>query len=157
MKFSNEKTIIKYKLTYGFLIGIFVFYSIYKAIVLNDSISNTSSLFLFSVLFLLLLYWYRKATYFEYDSNGLGLVMLRRGILLSELTNYREQRIEIPKTKLYKYRYKNYVWSKKIYLYIKTNNAIKKIRVDVTLLSSKKIKALKASLGKIVRENSSAK
>lgn len=156
MKFSNEKKIAKYKLTYGFLIGTLISYYIYKAIVLNEAISNIDSLVLFTGLSLALLYWYRKATYFEYDSNGLGLVIIRKGILLSEITNYREQRIEIPKTKLTKYKYTNYVFTKRVFLYIKTNHKVKKTSVDVTLLSNKKIKALQASLNKIVLENSSS-
>ncbi|MFD0962503.1 hypothetical protein [Pseudofulvibacter geojedonensis] len=155
MKFSNEKKITKYKLTYGLLIGILIGYYLYKVIVLNDSISNIDSIILVVSLLLLLIYWHQKATYFEYDSTGLGLVIIRKGILLSEYNNYREQRIEIPKTKLYKFGYSNYFFSKKIHLYIKSNNTVKKTSVDVTLLSNKKIKALKASLNKVVRENSS--
>ena len=157
MKFSNEKNITKYKLTYGLLVGLLITYYIYKVIVLNDSISSVESLVLVASLLLLLMYWYKKATYFEYDSSGLGLVIIRKGILLSEYNNYREQRIEIPKTKLHKYSYTNYFFTKKICLYIKTKNTIKKTSVDVTLLSNKKIKALKASLNKVVRENSSIK
>lgn len=157
MKFSNEKKIAKYKITYGFLIGVLVAYYIYNWVLLEGSFSSIESLALFITFSIILLYWYKKATYFEYDSGGLGLVIIRKGILLSEYANYREQRIEIPKKNLYKYSYHNYIFSKKVCLYIKTNHKIKKASVDVTLLSNKKIKALQASLDKVVRENSSVK
>ena len=85
----------------------------------------------------------------------LGLVFISRGILLSEINNYREQRIEIPKSKLKKFHIKNMFFSKKLYLYIKTHGVIKKVNLDISFLEGKKRKALKMSLNKVVQENSS--
>ena len=106
-------------------------------------------------MFLVIVYWYKRAKYIEYDSSGLGLVFISKGVFLSEINNYREQRIEIPKSKLKRFRIKNIFFTKKLYLYIKTHGVIKKVSFDITFLGSRKTKALKISLDKVVQENSS--
>lgn len=153
MKFSNEKKIGFYKNAYVFLfICLMALWSLNYLI--DTQLSSSSFLLATVVLIIAFLYWYQKAKYFEYDSTGLGLVLISRGILVSDYTNYREQRIEIPKTKLHKFKVRKNPISKKLCLYIKSTNGIKKTSVDITLLSNNRIKALEASLHKVIEQNS---
>jgi len=158
MKFTNKKSLPLYKggyVVFGVLLLSFFSYNYIVTSLLKFDVYEVGGLIL--LMFFLFLYWYKKAKHIQYDSSGLGLVFISKGIMLSEINNYREQRIEIPKSKLKRFHIKNLFFNKKLYLYIKTHGVIKKVSLDITFLGSKKRKALKMSLGKVVQENSSNK
>ncbi|MBT8394834.1 MAG: hypothetical protein KJN66_08285 [Bacteroidia bacterium] len=94
------------------------------------------------------------AKYFEYDSDGDILVILNRGLIVSEIINYRERLVEIPKRKLLYYKLKNYGIYKSLNLYIRSGkNRQKRIKFNVTLVPKRKLRYLKMSLNKIVKQN----
>jgi hypothetical protein len=101
-------------------------------------------------------YWYNISKFIQYDSTGLGLVFVSKGIVISNVNNYREQRIEIPKNKLSKFNINTSLFYKKLELYIISSNVTKKVILDITSLDKKKIKNLHTSLQKVVQENSTS-
>lgn len=156
MKFTNKRSKPLYKLGYLILGGLIISFFCYNYLISNSSLFQIHEIILFILLvFLLLVYWYKRARYIEYDSTGSGLVFISKGVVISEIRNYREQRIEIPKNVLKKFHIKNMFFSKKLYLYIKTHGVIKKVCLDITFLGNRKKNALKKSLDKVVQENSS--
>jgi len=158
MKFTNKKIKPFYKGGYVDLGVILLSFFSYNYLILNSSLFQIHEIGVFSLLvFLILVFWYKRAKHIEYDSTGLGLVFISKGVLLSEIRNYREQRIEFPKDKLKRFRVKNLFFTKKLYLYIYTHGVVKKVCLDISFLGGKKTKALKMSLNKIVQENSSNK
>ncbi|MBT8303461.1 MAG: hypothetical protein KJP09_03245, partial [Bacteroidia bacterium] len=63
-------------------------------------------------------------------------------------------RAEFPKSKLLYYKLNNYGVYKSLNIYIKSNdNRQKRLRFNVTLVSNKKLKYLKQSLDKVVKQN----
>jgi len=158
MKFTNKRILPVFKgvyYTFWFLVLSFLGYNY---LIDNASILEQYELgILVLVLFLMFIYWYKRAKHIEYDSSGLGLVFISKGVLLSEIRNYREQRIEFPKNRLKRFRVENLFFTKKLYLYLYTHGVVKKVCVDISFLGVKKTKALKMSLNKIVQENSSNK
>jgi len=156
MKFTNKKSKPFYKGGYVMLGVILLSFFSYNYLVSNSSLFQVHEIGIFALLvYLILVYWYKRAKHIEYDSTGLGLVFVSKGILLSEIRNYREQRIEFPKNKLKRFRVKNMFFSKKLYLYVSTYGVVKKVCLDITFLGRNKTKALIMSLDKVVRENSS--
>jgi hypothetical protein len=92
--------------------------------------------------------------YFEYDSDGDILVIINRGLIVSELINYREKIVEFPKRKLLYYKLKDYGIYKSLNLYIRSGeNRQKRIKFNVTLVPKRKLRYLKMSLDKIVKHN----
>jgi len=156
MKFTNKKSLPLYKGGYAVLGGVLLSFFSYNFLVTNTVLFQFYEIiFVVLLVWIMFMYWYKKAKYIEYDSSGLGLVFISKGVLLSEINNYREQRIEIPKSKLKSFCVKNEFFTTKLYLYIKTHGVIKKVSLDITFLGSNKKKALNMSLEKVVQENSS--
>lgn len=109
---------------------------------------------MFAVLVLVLLFAHKVSKYFEYDSEGNVLVFVNRGMLLSDILNYREKRAEFPKKKLLYYKLNNYGIYKSLNVYVKSGpSRQKRSKFNVTLLSNKKIKYLRQSLDKVIRQN----
>ena len=110
--------------------------------------------FLITILALALFFAHKVSKYFEYDSDGNILVVMTKGMMLSDFFNYRENRAEFPKKKLLYYRLNNYGIYKSLNLYIKSNgDRQKRLKFNVTLVSDKKLKYLKQSLDKVVKQN----
>lgn len=96
--------------------------------------------------------------YFEYDSDGLKVVVTNKGLLLSDYFNYREHTIEFYKDRLVSYKFNNYLVYKELVLYVKSSSGhIKKERFNVTLVSRKKRKYIRQSLRKMIKENRKSK
>lgn len=92
--------------------------------------------------------------FFEYDSDGLKVVVLNKGLLLSEHFNYREHKLEFDKDRLIAFKFKNYVVYKSLTFYIKNSKGqIKKESFNVTLIPKKKRRYISQSLSKIVKNN----
>ncbi|MBR9913704.1 MAG: hypothetical protein GYB32_02565 [Algicola sp.] len=105
----------------------------------------------FAVLFFLVHF---VSKYFEYDSDGLKVVVLNKGLLFSDKFNYREHRIEFDKKQLYAYRFRNMFVYKTLTLYFKNSREIKsKETFNVTLVNRRKRKYIRQSLSKIIKAN----
>ncbi|MGB1268904.1 MAG: hypothetical protein ACPG45_04145 [Flavobacteriaceae bacterium] len=144
-----------FKLGYLILLFLMSMAVIYNYLILNEVVLAYKEVIILLVFYTFaLIYWYKISKYIEYDSNGSGIVLITKGILLSEFVNHREHRVELPKEKLVNYKVIDCFFYKKLKLYIKSKHKIKKVRMDITFLSATKTKALKLSLDKIVRENS---
>ena len=157
MRFTNKNKILLFKLGYIFLLLIVFSIITYNYIILGSPIFTLFDCLLF-ILFstFICFYWYNISKFIQYDSTGLGLVFVSKGIVISNVNNYREQRIEIPKNKLSKFNINTSLFYKKLELYIISSNVTKKVILDITSLDKKKIKNLHTSLQKVVQENSTS-
>jgi hypothetical protein len=94
------------------------------------------------------------AKYFEYDSDGLKVVVTNKGLLLSDYFNYREHTVEFSKDKLSGFKFNNYLVYKELVLLIKDKHGhTKKERFNVTLVSNKKRRYIRQSLTKMIKLN----
>ncbi|MEO8935089.1 MAG: hypothetical protein ABI295_12360 [Xanthomarina sp.] len=128
--------------------------------VFSDGISNAFIINLMliigvSVLFLML---YFISKHFEYDSDGVKVEVTNKGLLLSDFFKYREHTAEFHKSQLKDFKIKNYLGYKELVLLIENSQGrFKKERFNVTLVSNKKQKYIKQSLGKMIKENRKSK
>ena len=94
------------------------------------------------------------ARYFEYDSDGDKLIIVNQGLILTDYINYRENRVEILKKNLVGFKIHKYIFYQTLVISIKNNDGqLTKERFNITLLKRKKLKYVKQSLRKIVKEN----
>ncbi|GGG46111.1 hypothetical protein [Bizionia arctica] len=92
--------------------------------------------------------------YFEYDSDGLKVVVTNKGLLLSDHFNYREHRVEFSKDGLIGFKFNNYLAYKELVLLVKDKHGhTKKERFNVSLVSKKKRKYIRQSLTKMIKLN----
>jgi hypothetical protein len=97
---------------------------------------------------------HKVSKYFQYDSDGVQVVVLNRGLLLSDYFNYREQKLEFEKESLAGYKFNNYLVYKNLVLYITSRHGHAKREVfNVSLVSRKKRKYIRQSLSKIIKQN----
>lgn len=157
MRINNAKIRATIITVYFFLfltvvVGMLVF-GLFKEWLASRALEYALFLAFFAMLFFVL---YRMAKYFEYDSDGEALVVVSKGLILSEFFNYRQKRVEFPKEKLLSYEFHDYIVYKSLYLYVRSNDGGQsKLKFNVTLVSPKKLKYLKISLTKIVKQNKS--
>ena len=152
----NNKKAKKFVITLYFVFAIVLLFASMSFNVIKSLISSAQYKYgiLFAVLVLVLLFAHRVSKYFEYDSDGDVLVIMNKGMMLSDFFNYRENRAEFPKKKLLYYKLNNYGFYKSLNVYIKPNGAKqKRLKFNVTLVSDKKLGYLKQSLDKIVKQN----
>ena len=97
---------------------------------------------------------YLVSKYFEYDSDGVKVMVVNKGLLLGDYLNYREYKVEFYKKNLIGYKFKNYLIYKVLKLVVRQSNGkIKKHVFNVTLVEKKKRKYIKTSLSKMLRDN----
>ena len=114
----------------------------------------TSSMYVFCGLIIVVIFVHFVARYFEYDSDGAKLVLINKGLILTDFINYRQHKVEIVKQKIQSYNVYNYLFYKTLVLTIKHRNGkISKERFNVTLLKRKKLRYVKQSLKRIIKEN----
>jgi len=102
----------------------------------------------------LFLFVHRISKYFEYDSDGIKVVVINKGLLLADYFNYREHKLEFSKENLVAYKFNNYVVYKSLALYIKDRKGHKrKETFNVTLVAKKKRKYIRQSLSKMIKLN----
>lgn len=112
-------------------------------------------LLVFMVLFIIT---HKVSKYFEYDSDGMQVVVINRGMLLSEYVNYREHVLEFEKDKLKSFKFNNYYFYKSLTLTVKDKfGNIRKETFNVTLVSRKKRRYIRQSLGKLIKQNKKLK
>ncbi|WP_241492518.1 hypothetical protein [Lacinutrix himadriensis] len=122
----------------------------------NEISSNPLVVFLIIVLSFSLLFFavHSISKFFEYDSDGMKVVVTNKGLLLSDRFNYREHTVEFNKTDLKGFKFNNYVVYNTLVLLIKDKSGTsKKERFNVTLVSKKKRKYIKQSLNKMIKNN----
>lgn len=108
----------------------------------------------FALLFFLV---YRISKYFEYDSDGLKVVLINKGLLLTEYLNYREHKLEFDKNRLIAFKFNDYVLYKSLDIYVKDRNGSKKKDTfNVTLVTKKKRRYIRQSLSKMVKANATS-
>ena len=155
MRLNNNKakqTVV----TIYFILLVLLFFSNFRFGFLNELFRNSKTRYLVLVVIIILSFIvvHKIAKYFEYDSDGNVLVVINRGLLLSEFFNYRENRAEFPKSKLLYFRINNYGLYKSLNLYIASGDSKqKRLRFNISLVSNKKIKYMRQSLDKVVKKN----
>lgn len=103
----------------------------------------------FTLIFFLV---HRVSKYFEYDSDGLNVIILNKGLMLSDNFNYREKRIEFAKDNLLAFKFNNFLFYRTLVIYT-TNSRGKKNKdsFNVTLLTKKKRRYVRQSLTKVIK------
>jgi len=92
--------------------------------------------------------------YFEYDSDGSQIIIINKGLLLTDRYDYREHIIEFNKEDLIDFKFRKYFMYKSLMVWYKDNSGTKRRDVfNVTLVTEKKIKYIKQSLSKMIRQN----
>lgn len=110
---------------------------------------------IFALLFIIA---HKVSKYFEYDSDGLQVVIINRGLLLSDYFNYREYKLEFEKESLAGYKFNNYFVYKSLVLYITNIHGIRRTETfNVSLVARKKRKYIRQSLSKIIKHNRNLK
>jgi len=126
-------------------------FSAFSDLTKNPYITFFIIAFGFSVFFFLV---HGISKYFEYDSDGLKVVVMNRGLLFGDQVNYREHKAEFDKEELLGYKFNNYVIYKTLTLLLKDHRGhSKKERFNVTLVAKKKRRYIRQSLSKIVKNN----
>ena len=127
----------------------------FRSINENSALSVLAMVLGFAVLFFIVHFISR---YFEYDSDGLKVVITNRGLLLSDRFNYREHQIEFDKKDLYGYKFSNIIVYKTLTVYLKDHRGRKSRETfNVTLVSKRKRRYIRQSLSKIVKKNKTEK
>lgn len=134
--------------------SIFVFNAV-TGLDVNPLILFLVVLGIFGILFFFV---HRVAKYFEYDSDGAKLILLNKGLLLSDRFNYREHKLEASKQELVGFKMYNFFLYKELVVFIKWegHESVKKYRFNITLVARKKRKYMKQSLSKTVKLNKRA-
>ncbi len=128
--------------------------ALYSSFTENHQNLTVTILGILGVFAILLIITYRVSKYFEYDSDGVQVVIINKGLLVSDYLNYREHRLEFEKDDLLGYRFRNYFFYKSLTLTIRDVDE-RKIRetFNVTLVRRRKRKYIRQSLSKIIKQN----
>lgn len=128
-------------------------FSAFQNLTGNPTVTFLVLLFGFIGLFLLV-HWISR--YFEYDSDGMKVIVINKGLLLSDYLNYREHKVEFEKKDLVSYKFRNYFVYRVLSLYIRTGSgSVKCSSFNVTLVDRRKRKYIRQSLRKMVKANKS--
>lgn len=156
MRFNNKKETNIIPSVYIIVVAVFIT-NIFAAIEIkyHDVPFNYSSLIPNAVALALAVYIFLVGRYFEFDSDGETLNLKSNGLLISKFLHYREQRTEIPKSKLISFKIENYFFYKKLHIFITSRNSkgFRHYKYNITFLGNKKCKSLKQSLAKVVEYN----
>jgi len=126
-----------------------------------SDLTNSSTLTFFIVIGVFVFVFlaaHKVSKYFEYDSDGLQVVLINRGLLLSDYFNYREHKLEFEKEHLTGYKFNNYFVYKNLVLHLTSRHGHKKTEIfNVSLVGRKKRKYIRQSLSKIIKHNRTIK
>jgi hypothetical protein len=155
MKFNNKKRIQNHK--YIYLVTLILLVAIFL-IILDVPLLNVSyQIFKYNFLvlsFLLIVHTLNGREYFEYDSTGQILIIKNASIVKHGIFPESMMAVEFPKSKLNRFKIKNYGLYKTLSLYINSKEkGIVKKSFNITNVSRKRRHNLKESLKKIISEN----
>lgn len=127
------------------------FYKLFSGLTSNPFLTFVIIALAFALLFFAV---HSIAKYFEYDSDGMKVIVFNRGLLVSERSNAKEHLLEFEKSELYGYSFKNMFFYKTLTFYLEDKHGKKyKDTFNVTLLPRKKRRYIKQSLRKMVKQN----
>lgn len=104
---------------------------------------------------LFLIYTFVNGKYIEYDSEGALVSFYTRGVILSELFNYRDKRFNLKRESIYDFKILNLFFYKQVSIYYTSSKTKQKhkFKLNITLLSPRKIRYMRISLAKLVKQN----
>ncbi|OUS00921.1 hypothetical protein A9Q86_09230 [Flavobacteriales bacterium 33_180_T64] len=155
MRINNSKVKSTIISVYFVLVMLFIIFAFLFGTFGNlTSKSTLISLFVSSGFVILFFVVHYISKYFEYDSDGLKVVVTNKGLLLSDRFNYREQLLEFEKNELYAFKFKNYFIYKTLTFYLKNKRDRKTNAVfNITLVNRRKRRYIRQSLDKIIKSN----
>lgn len=153
---TNNHSVKNVIISVYFLLIVFaiVLATVFKAF--SDLTPNPTFTFFIIVLgfMALFLFVHRISKYFEYDSDGVKVVIINKGLLLSDYLNYREHKLEFSKENLIGYKFYDYLIYKTLTVYVKGRTGHKKKETfNVTLVAKKKRRYIRQSLSKMIKLN----
>lgn len=121
----------------------------------DDVPFNPSSLIPSGIALLFGVYIFIVGKSFEFDSDGETLNFKSNGLMVSNFLHYRDQRTEVPKSKLKGFRVENYFFYKRLHIFInsRNNRGYRHYKYNITLLTGNKTRLLKTSLAKVLEKN----
>jgi len=126
-------------------------FNVFSEILINPVLIFIFTVFIYLAIFVLT---FKATRYFEYDSDGLKVGLINKGLLSNKSLKSKEHTLEIDKEKLISYKFQNFIFYKRLVLHVLSRHGHKKkVVFNVTLVSGKKRKYIKQSLNKIVRIN----
>lgn len=157
MKFKNRKETKIVPSVYIIVLAVFIT-NTFASIELkkyDDAPFNYSSLIPSVIALLLGAYIFIVGRSFEFDSDGETLNFKSNGLLISNFLHYRDQRTEVPKSKLQGFRVENYFFFKQLHIFINSRNSkgFRHYKYNITLLTGNKTRLLKTSLAKVLEKN----
>ena len=156
MKFNNRKETGIIPSIYIIVVAVFITNAFASVELKYDDVPfNYSSLIPNAIALLIGIYIFIVGKTFEFDSDGETINFKSNGVLVSQFMHYREQRTEVPKSKLKDFRVENYFFYKRLHIYIHSRNSrgYRHYKYNITFLTGKKVKSLKMSLAKILEKN----
>ena len=156
MKFNNRKETSIIPSIYIIVVAVFITNAFASVELKYDDVPfNYSSLIPNLVALLVGIYIFIVGRTFEFDSDGETINFKSNGVLVSQFMHYREQRTEVPKSKLKNFKVENYFFYKRLHIFIHSRNSkgFRHYKYNITFLSRKKIKALEMSLAKVMVQN----
>lgn len=156
MKFNNRKETSVIPSIYIIVVAVFIT-NAFASVELkyDDAPFNYSSLIPNVIALVIGVYIFIVGKTFEFDSDGETINFKSNGVLVSQFMHYREQRTEVPKSKLKDFRVENYFFHKRLHIFIHSRNSkgYRHYKYNITFLTGKKIKSLKMSLAKVLEKN----
>lgn len=156
MRFNNKKETSLVPSIYIIIVAVFIT-NAFASVELkyDDTPFNYNTLIPNLVALLVGIYIYIAGQSFEYDSDGETLNFKSNGLLISKFMHYREQRTEVPKSKLLNFKVDNFIIYRRLHIYINSRNkrGYRHYKYNITFLGSKKRNSLKHSLAKILEHN----
>ncbi|MHA6280557.1 hypothetical protein ACXYMT_10285 [Salinimicrobium sp. CAU 1759] len=156
MKFNNRKETGVIPSIYIIVVAVFITNAFASVELKYDDVPfNYSSLIPNAIALLIGIYIFIVGKTFEFDSDGETINFKSNGVLVSQFMHYREQRTEVPKSKLKDFRIENYFFYKRLHIFIHSRNSrgYRHYKYNITFLTGKKVKSLKMSLAKILEKN----
>lgn len=156
MKFNNRKETSIIPSIYIIVVAVFITNAFASIELKYDDVPfNYSSLIPNVIALLVGIYIFIVGRTFEFDSDGETINFKSNGVLVSQFMHYREQRTEVPKSKLKDFKVDNYLLYKRLHIYIHSRNSrgYRHYKYNITFLTGKKVKSLKMSLAKVLEKN----
>ncbi|WP_029034816.1 hypothetical protein [Salinimicrobium terrae] len=156
MKFNNRKETSIIPSIYIIVVAVFLTNAFASVEFKYDDVPfNYSSLIPNVIALLVGIFIFMVGKTFEFDSDGETINLKSNGVLVSQFIHYREQRTEVPKSKLKDFKVEDYFLYKRLHIFIHSRNSrgYRHYKYNITFLNGKKVKALKMSLAKILEKN----